>query len=234
MIHKGGGKDKAYIGNYRPISIVNILNKLFGAIINDKIQRWVEQEGVLGEEQNGFRKGRSGLENIYVMKEIIDRNKRNRKELYIGFLDIEKAYDSINRNKLFRLLKHIGISEKILNVIKALYTDNNMIFKMGNVKTDWINNNTGVRQGCMMSPTLFNLYIEELFVRIRKAEIGITIGNGKLGCLRYADDVVLITESREDMDRLLHIADEYGREWGMKFSSRKCKIMEFNTGETGQ
>ena len=85
-----------------------------------------------------------------------------------------------------------------------------------------------------MSPTLFNLYIEELFVRIRKAEIGVTIGNGKLGCLGYADDVVLITESREDMDRLLHIADEYGREWGMKFSSRKCKIMEFNTAEAGQ
>lgn len=102
LIHKGGGKDKTDIGNYRPISVVNILNKLFGDIVNDKLQKWVEQEGVLGEEQNGFRKGRSGLENIYVMKELIDRNKRNRKELYFGFLDIEKAYDSINCRKLIK------------------------------------------------------------------------------------------------------------------------------------
>ena len=85
-----------------------------------------------------------------------------------------------------------------------------------------------------MSPTLFNFYIKELFVRIKKAKIGVQIGNRKLGCLGYADDVVLMAESKEDMDRLLNITDEYGREWGVKFSSRKCKVLEFNTTEAGQ
>ena len=234
LIHKGGGKEKADIGNYRPISVINIMNKIFGDIVNDKLQKWVEQERVLGEEQNGFRKGRSGLENVYIMKELIDRNKRNRKELYFGFLDIEKAYDSINRRKLTALLQHIGICEKIINIIKSMYTNNKMKFKLGNVETEWIENNTGVRQGCIMSPTLFNLYIEELSVRIRKAKIGVQIGNRKLGCLGYADDIVLLSESKEDMDRLLDITDEYGREWGVRFSSRKCKVVEFNTTEAGQ
>ena len=85
LIHKGGRKEKTEIGNYRPISIINILNKLFGEIINDKMQRWVEQEGVIGEEQSGFRKGRSGLENIYVLKELIDRSKRERKKFVSWF-----------------------------------------------------------------------------------------------------------------------------------------------------
>ena len=85
-----------------------------------------------------------------------------------------------------------------------------------------------------MSPTQFNIYIEELITRIRKAEIGGTMGNTKWGCLGYTDDIVLITENKEDMNRMLQIVDEYGKEWQVKFSSKKCKIMEFTYHETGQ
>ena len=120
LIHKGGGKNKSDIGNYWPISIINILNKLFGIIINDKIKRCSEKTGVLGEEQNGFRKGRCGMEKIYILKEIIDRSKRDRKELYIAFLDIEKAYHAINREKQMKILRHIGLNRKMIDIIKEM------------------------------------------------------------------------------------------------------------------
>ena len=69
-----------------------------------------------------------------------------------------------------------------------------------------------------MSQTVFNTYIEELFVRIRKAEVRVRIGNNKLGCIGYADDVVLTTEQKEDMNNLLQTLNDYGKEWEVEFS----------------
>ena len=189
---------------------------------------------MLGEEQNGFRRGRSGMENVYVMKEIIERSKRNGSKLYMTFLDIEKAYDGINRENLMKLLQHIGTDEKIINILKDMYKDNKMKFRLGEIETEWMDNNSGVRQGCMVSPTLFNIYIEELFVRIRKLGVGAKIGNERIGSLGYADDIVLMAESEEDMDRLLKIVEEYGEEWDVNFSRKKSKVMEFNTSGKGQ
>ena len=118
---------------------------------------------------------------------------------------------------------------KVVEVIKQLYKDNEAQFTLGNVTTGWLENNMGVRQGCVMSPTLFNIYLEELLTRIRKSGKGVTIGDRKLGCLAYADDVVLMTENRRDMDDLLEITKNYGREWNLRFSARKCKAMEYNS-----
>lgn len=106
------------------------MSKISGLIINEKIQRWTEQSGVLGGEQHGFKKGRSGMENAYVMKEIIERSKRNSNKVYVTFLDIEKAHDGINRENLIKLLQHIGINGKIINVIEdTLYKDNKIKFR---------------------------------------------------------------------------------------------------------
>ena len=229
LIHKGGGKTKDEIGNYRPISIMNILAKVFGMTINEKLMTWAEQYRIWGEEQSGFRKGRGGLENVYVIKEIIERNRKQGTELYLIFLDLEKAFDTVNRQKLMRLLTHIGVDEKIIEVIKQMYIENKMKFTLGNVSTAWLENNVGVRQGCVMSPTLFNIYLEELLVRIRKSGKGVTIGNEKLGCLAYADDVVLMTEKKRDMEDLLEITRNYGKEWDLCFSAKKCKVLEFNS-----
>lgn len=83
LIHKGGGKGKAEVGNYRPIAIMNTMAKVFGIVINEKLKAWIETQKVLGEEQSGFRKGRGGLENIYTLKEIIERNRLQRREFYL-------------------------------------------------------------------------------------------------------------------------------------------------------
>ncbi len=81
LVHKGDGKDRQDIANYRPIAVINILAKIFGMIINEKIRTWIETHKILGEEQSGFRKGRGGLENILTLKEIIDRNRQRKKKL---------------------------------------------------------------------------------------------------------------------------------------------------------
>ena len=234
LVHKGGGKSREDIGNYRPIAVMNILAKMFGWVINRKLTTWMEESKVLGEEQSGFRKNRGGLENVLVMKEIIEQSTKLGKELYLVFLDIEKAYDRVDRRRLLALLGHIGVDMKVVRVISRMYEDNEVQFTLGDVSTGWLGNNTGVRQGCVMSPTLFNIYIEELIARIRVSGKGVKVGERRLGCLAYADDLVLMADSKGDMEELLQVASRYGREWDVRFSDRKCKAMEFNSQEEGQ
>ena len=113
--------------------------------------------------------------------------------------------------KLFTLLEHIGVGSRIVQMIKALYRENNVKFTLGDINTKWIKNNVGVRQGCGMSPTLFKLYLEELITRIRKSRNGVKFGDKRLGCLAYADDVILMSENKEDMEKLLRITDSFGK-----------------------
>ena len=234
LIHKGGGKPKENIENYRPIAVINILAKVFGMVLNEKITDWAERQRVWGEEQSGFRKGRNGLENVLILKELIERAKNTGRELYLTFIDIEKAYDTVDRKMLMHLLNFIGMDTKVIKVIESMYQENKVKFTIGEISTGWVENNVGVKQGCTMSTTLFNMYFEELVVRIRKSGIGVKIGNSKLGCLAYADDLVLMTESKQEMEELLRIATKFGRDFKLNFSARKCQVMEFNNNEENQ
>ncbi len=131
-------------------------------------------------------------------------------------------------------MKHIGVDETIIRIIEDLYTENKVQFTLGNIATGWMENNVGVRQGFVMSPTLFNIFLEEVLVRIRKSKRGVKVGRGTLGCLAYADDIVLLAENKREMEEMLQITDKYGREWGLRYSERKCKVMEFNSDNSNQ
>ena len=139
------------------------------------MRTWIEESRVLGEEQSGFRKGRGGLENVLVMKEVIEKNKKLGRELYLVFLDLEKAYDRIDRSKLMTLLTHREVDRKVVQVIRKLYENKEVKFTLGDIGTGWLRNNIGVRQRCVISPTLFNIYREELIVRIRMTGKGVSV-----------------------------------------------------------
>lgn len=117
------------------------------------------------------------------------------------------------------LLKQRGTDDKVGKIVHDLYSNNKMKFNLRNVEIEWMDNDSGVRQGCIV------------FTRIRGAEEAIAVGSGMLGSLGYADDLVIMAESREDMDRLLQIVSDYGKEWEVSFNTRKCKLMERNAAE---
>ena len=95
------------------MAVVNILANIFGMVLNKKWKTWIEKHKILGEKQSGFREGTGGLENILIL--IIDRNRQQKKELYLVFLDIEKAFASVDRQKFIKLLKHIGVDKRIVS-----------------------------------------------------------------------------------------------------------------------
>ena len=114
---------------------------------------------------------------------------------FCAFIDFRKAYDYINRNKLWQRLQDINVSTKMLTAIKSLYVNVSACVKVNNLTTDWFDVNSGLRQGCSLSPLLFNLYINDLALHINALGKGITLNNDKISLLMYADDIVLIAEN---------------------------------------
>ena len=101
----------------------------------------------------------------------------------------------------------MGIPDNIIDILKSLYRDTLTKYKLGDVESGWVRSSRGVRQGCILSPILFALFMEELTERVKESGLGVDVGGFKLPILLYADDVVLLAESNEDMQRILDIVD---------------------------
>ena len=226
--HKGGYKSKLLLKNYRPISLTNTMGKLFANIISSRLVEWIERNEIIGEEQNGFRPDRRATDNIFTVNEIIDKKLKEKKKVYICFLDIEKAYDKVDREMMLAVLESIGLPRKIINIIRKLYSNTYATYKLMDLGTKLIKSTRGVRQGCILSSTLFNLYTEELATRTNK---GIQMKDSKINALFYADDIILLSESAEDMQEFLDITTTYARNYLVDFGYEKCNIMIVNKTE---
>ena len=102
-----------------------------------------------------------------------------------------------------------------------MYVNTRAKYNLGTIETGWVRSKRGVRQGCILSPTLFSLYTEELAARLRRKNVGVRVGENKICVLLYADDVVVMSESAEELQELLDVVSEYGNDFGVNFSSEK-------------
>jgi hypothetical protein len=150
LLHKGG--ERRNIKNYRLVSISAIMYKVMMMIVRGRMEKWIESNGLLSETQGGFRRRRRTEDNIFVSKV------RGGKML-IACLDLEKAYDRVNRRKLFEVLEMMGLDHGLLRLLKGVYQGNEVRFVLGKWSTNWVPCTSGVRQGCPLSPLLFNIYM---------------------------------------------------------------------------
>ena len=160
-----------------------------------------------------------------------DRLRKEGKKCYIAFLDIEKAYDRVNRELMWKISKRVGFKDDLRNIIKSLYIDTKARYRLEEIQTDWVESKRGVRQGCILSPMLFAIFMEELTQRIKKLEIGVKIGEEVLAILLFADDIIMVAETAEDLQRMLDEVTRYGREMEVKFSKEKSQVMIINKDE---
>ena len=140
------------------------------------------------------------------------------------FIDYEKAFDRVNHVKMIQCLQDIGIEGKDLRLIKNLYWSQKAFVRSANGYSAPIDIKRGVRQGCLLSPCLFNLYTERIF-RSAEGKRGISIGGTNLNNLRYADDTVLLAECEEDLQEIVNTINDKGKEYGMKMNAKKTKTM---------
>lgn len=219
--------DKKNCENYRGISLLCTMYKVYARIVNARIK--AISEALLGEEQNGFRKGRSTSDNVFILQQILEKRREFNLPTHLAFIDFEKAFDNVNRTKLWDIMEKQGYPAHIVNVMKTMYEGSKIIINTGRKKTEEIPINKGVRQGCPISPTLFNIYINDIIQKwklIIKKGICIT-ENDYLNILLYADDAVILQEGEDDLQRSVHHLNKICKGYDIKISKEKTKVMAF-------
>jgi len=191
---------------------------------------WVEENDLMEDEQNGFRKGRSCQDHLSSITSIIDTRRQANKSTFVAFVDFSKAYDRINRLRLWVRLEELGMPAKFLCVLQSLYHNVECCVRINGVYTDWFSVKIGLKQGCILSPILFNLYINSLISRMRRLGLGIDVDDLIVSLLLYADDLVLLAESKEDLQRMLDELHEWTQECDMSVNNAKTKVVHFRRG----
>ena len=131
-------------------------------MVRERIYKWTEASGMLGEIQGGFRRGKRTADNLCMLERLIEMVKARKEEIFVAFLDMEKAYDRVNRKKLFEAMRCYGVHEKLVRLIERIYDGSMVKFELEKVMTRWCKSDSGVKQGCPFSPLLFNIYVREL------------------------------------------------------------------------
>uniref|UniRef100_A0A670K5H4 ribonuclease H n=1 Tax=Podarcis muralis TaxID=64176 RepID=A0A670K5H4_PODMU len=185
---------------------------------------WTENSQKL---QAGFRRGRGTRDQIANMRWIMEKAREFQKDIYFCFIDYAKAFDCVDHSKLWQVLKEMGVPDHLICLLRNLYVGQEATVRTGYGTTDRFKIGKGVRQGCILSPWLFNLYAEFI---IRKAgldesQAGIKIARRNINNLRYADDTTLMAESEEELKNLLMRVKEESAKYGLKLNIKKTKIM---------
>ena len=187
----------------------------------------LETSESLVEEQNGFRRGRSCLHHIFILQTLV-RNKCQTGNLFAAFIDFTKAFDSLNQEMLFHLLANSGVTDKLLNMIKQMYSNTVNIVRINGYLTDELVSEIGSKQGDPSSPTHFNVYINPLFDALNSSGLGVKLGPGTTVCtLAYADDVVIFVETQEALQKLLKIVGDWSENWRLHVNPKKTNVVHF-------
>ena len=218
--------------NYRPITLLSILNKMFTLILANRLRDWLEEFDILSPAQAGFRKNFSTQDNCFVLSTAIHKALSVKGgKLYAVFIDFKSAFDNVNRKLLFNKLNALGIDGRFLNIVIAMYSNLKAVVKCNNGLTPEFQCTNGVRQGCNLSPLLFNLFINDVVQCLNDSKIGgIDVDGLNLRCLLYADDLTIFSNSGVYLTKLLKIFDLYCERNKLTVNHDKCKVIVFRKG----
>ncbi|XP_059221854.1 uncharacterized protein LOC131996302 [Stomoxys calcitrans] len=221
---KGDNNDPS---NYRGISFMNCVAKIFMGVLNERLYNWVEKYGILTEFQAGFRKKYSTVDNIYNLSTVISLKLGEKRKVYAFFVDFKAAFDNISRQALIYKLFQLGVSHKMVSMIESIYNKTQSAAWDGYELSEYFDTTKGVKQGCLLSPLLFSLYINDLYEYL---EGGIFVENLNLRLLLYADDIVLLADDVHVLQNMIHNLEIYCNTWNLEVNLSKSEIMVFRNG----
>ncbi|XP_052808975.1 uncharacterized protein LOC128237452 [Mya arenaria] len=226
-IPKSSTADKRDPLSYRGISLASSMYKLYCHVLNSRLSKWSEENNIVSDEQNGFRKRRSTTDHIMSLYNILDTRKKSRKSTICAFIDVRKAYDTIDRNILWNRLSDLGIGGKMFTALKSIYNTVSSCVRVNSLKTEWFDVDCGLRQGCILSPLLFNLFINDLSIYLKSFGVGVPVNDDRVCIIMYADDIVLLAESADEMQLLLSALGDWCSINNMHVNSTKSNIVHF-------
>lgn len=225
--NKGSKQD---CGNYRGISLISVPSKVFMRVLLNRIKPNIEQK--LREEQAGFRGGRSTVDQIFAMRQVMEKRWEYALPVYCAFIDLEKAYDSVWREGMWKIAEHYGISEKIVELLRNWYVDVSSCVRMDGGEGEWFPVTTGLRQGCVMSPSLFNVYMDAMMRKVTDDGVdgGVRVGRERVMDLDFADDVALLADTWLVLVGLVVRMEEVTQRFGINISVKKSEVMCIGRG----
>ena len=208
--------------DFRTISLMSHVTKLLLKIIQIRLKDRIEKE--ISKLQSGFRPGKGTREGIFNIRTICERAIEVGKDIHICFIDYSKAFDMVKHSKMIECLKEIGLDGKDLQIITKLYWNQTAAVRTESGVSTEFEIKKGVRQGCVLSPSLFNLYTEKIFREVEDLN-GVKINGININNLRYADDTALLCFCPNDLQMLLNACNEAGKPYGMEMNIKKTKTM---------
>lgn len=216
--------DKSDCKNYRGISLLSIPGKVFTKVLQRRMKSCVE--GALAEEQAGFRPGRGTVDQIFTIRQITEKYTEYNRPCYFNFIDFKQAFDSIWQEGLWQCLRMHGVHEKLIRLIKGIYDKSEAAVRHDQKLTNWFKTTVGVRQGCTLSPDLFNLVLEAVMrLALEKEAEGVKLCGRLVNNLRFADDINLMSESTRGLQRITDKVSQQGERLGLVINSGKTKVL---------
>ena len=231
IFKNGSPKD---VNNYRGISLLSVVSKCFTKLLNDRFVNWAQTNDKLSEAQAGFRKGYATVDHMFTLFVLAQKYLSKRKgRFYCLFVDFSKAFDSIPHNLLWNKLLNSGIHGNIIKTLRNMYTKLTSCVRSSDGLTNSFSCNVGTRQGCMLSPFMFIMYIDTLVKMLNDAECsGIFVNETlpNLLLLMYADDIALCADTVGRLQKQINVLEEFCLKWGMKVNMKKTKVLVFRRG----
>ena len=227
--------DSADPSNYRPISLLQTAYKIMGKLLAKRLEQGLES--YIRETQFGFRKGRSTAEPMFIIRRLQDLvHARKNQALHLIFLDWSKAFDKVEAGLIPHVLTRLGVPDKMIRVVAELIRDPEFKVRMGEGdRSDRKAQDTGIRQGCTLSPFLFTLVLTAIMhdveARVREEHPMATTPAMPFMDLEYADDTALIAKTAEIATKLLRYTEEEAARYGLKINRKKTFRLAYNSGE---
>jgi len=225
-IVKNARKSTNCSSNYRGITLSSIMGKVLDRIILKHYQETLASSDL----QFGFKRGHSTLQCTLVIDEVAKYFLKNDGDLYVMLLDASQAFDRVNFIKLFNVLREKGMCPLLCRFLVYSYTKQKIRVKWDDVLSDSFDVSNGVKQGGVLSPTLFNVYVDGMLQRMKQCGVGCHLGGTFAGAVSYADDLTLLAPSLPALQIMLDIAANYAESFDIKFNASKSQLVAWNKG----
>lgn len=220
LIYKKG--DRTELKNYRPISLLSCIYRVFSKIIANRLTK--ELDFQQPREQAGFRSKYSTIDHLQTLGELQERCGEYEKPMCLAFIDYEKAFDTVSTDAVIYALKEQGISDGYIRLFKDIYSECTSQIRLHEL-SQRIPIEKGVRQGDSLSPKLFSAVLESVFRRLDWEEKGMNIDGERFTNLRFADDVVLVSEKCEELEEMINELNRESLKVGLKMNREKTKVL---------
>ena len=211
------------ISNYRGITLSPCISKLFEKCLLMKFGHLF----AISPLQFGFQKKLSCSHAVYTLRTVTDFYVNGESTVNVAMLDLSKAFDMVNHMTLFRKLMRLCVPPMVLKLLMSWYICSMAYVKWGTFTSYCFQLLHGVRQGGVLSPVLFCIYVDSVIQRLRQSKLGCWLGQVYVGCILYADDVILMSSSICELQKMVNVCIDEVTKLDMKVNTKKCSILRF-------